>query len=91
MRFLACEPNLKHAKDYKNESDIFIDDPVRWLRKNYDLIINATYVVLYENVYNKIYDELELLKKFKICEKFFNSFVKPTTTTVKYMFVLCLK
>jgi hypothetical protein len=91
MSFVTCEPNLKHANDYKDESDIFFDEPVSWLRKNPHLINDATYVVLYENLYNKIYDELDLQKKFKICEKFFNSFVKPTTTSDKNLFVLCLK
>ena len=57
MSFLTCEPNLKHIQDYKDESDIFFDDPVSWLGKNPHLISDATYVLLYENLYNKIYDK----------------------------------
>lgn len=35
MRFLTCEPNLKDADDYRDEADIFYEDPEHWLKVEY--------------------------------------------------------
>lgn len=35
MRFLTCEPNLNQEEDYKDEAEIFYEDPEDWLKKEY--------------------------------------------------------
>lgn len=38
MRFLTCEPNLKHQENYADEADIFERDPMSWLQQEYNSI-----------------------------------------------------
>lgn len=38
MRFLTCEPNLKHQENYVDEADIFERNPMSWLQQEYNSI-----------------------------------------------------
>ncbi|XP_037803489.1 GPI mannosyltransferase 3-like [Penaeus monodon] len=38
MRFLTCEPNLKHQENYIDEADIFERNPMSWLQQEYKSI-----------------------------------------------------
>jgi hypothetical protein len=97
MNFLNCEPNLANEKDYIDEADLFFADPSQWLEKHETLIDKSTYIVLFENLYNKLansvenLNEMKIFNKFYICNKFFYSYKKQTENTDKKLFLLCLK
>ncbi|XP_050719571.1 GPI mannosyltransferase 3-like [Eriocheir sinensis] len=35
MRFLTCEPNLKGEEEYLDEADLFDNDPLTWMEREY--------------------------------------------------------
>lgn len=35
MRFLTCEPNLKGEEGYLDEADLFDNDPITWMQREY--------------------------------------------------------
>ncbi|XP_014782625.1 GPI mannosyltransferase 3, partial [Octopus bimaculoides] len=37
MRFLTCEPNLSQTDHYVDEADLFFNDPLKWLDKEYNM------------------------------------------------------
>lgn len=52
-RFLTCEPNLSNNDFYKDEADIFFDDPQKWLEEKFpkkDLCRIPSHIVLYSNL-----------------------------------------
>lgn len=96
MNFLTCEPNLKNKANYMDEADLFFENPSRWLEKNSKIVNKATYIVLFENLYNDIantvnYNTLPIIHKFYVCHKHFYSLTKQTKTTDKKLFILCLR
>lgn len=36
MRFLTCEPNINQRENYTDEADVFFNNPVQWLKKEYN-------------------------------------------------------
>lgn len=37
MNFLTCEPNLGHKENYTDEAEVFFNDPIGWLKKEYGM------------------------------------------------------
>ncbi|XP_075216622.1 phosphatidylinositol glycan anchor biosynthesis class B [Lycorma delicatula] len=52
-RILTCEPNLKNEPNYKDESDIFFDAPVKWLDEYFSTKDNCTipsHIIFFSNL-----------------------------------------
>jgi hypothetical protein len=103
MRFLTCEPPIKHEQklsDYLDEADQFYSNPNEWFKNNYDNLTHNNgfnYIVLFKN----LYDELKLLKsdnndksigvyleKFQILKSFFHSFIIQSNRNHRELLIL---
>ncbi|SPP84917.1 GPI mannosyltransferase 3 isoform X1 [Drosophila guanche] len=57
MRFLTCEPNLKHQENFKDEADRFYESPNHWLNSHIPIHPRTalpTHVVLFDSLTEKI-------------------------------------
>lgn len=71
IKFLTCEPNFNNSNDYLDESDQFFANPTFWLNNNYINNKNTTlptYIVIFDNVVDKITD---FLSRYKLIAKVF--------------------
>ena len=96
MRFLTCEPNInKSVANYLDEADRFYSSPNEWYLENKDEL-NATHLVLFENLFNRIKTELQnseldsFLSRFEKCERFMYSFVEQSKRVGKYI-MMCFR
>ena len=76
MRFLTCEPNLKHTVNYTDEADIFYLNPAKWLKEEYHGTDHKlpTHVVYFSVLEASIRDFLTL-GGYTQCAKFFHTHV----------------
>lgn len=66
MRFLTCEPNLKKIKSYKEEQEIFFENPMDWLETNYlnNAAVNLpSHLVVLDSLLEQIQPFLQNYKK----------------------------
>ena len=83
-----------------DEADKFNLDPEEWFSVNKNEIKDFTRVVMFENLYAKLtrlqsemFDHSEMsyfMKKFRIEEKFFHTFIEQSERTGKSMMLLGL-
>lgn len=88
MKFLTCEPNLKSISDYQDEADLFYENVPGWFMKNRQMVKETSFIVMFQNLYEQTKDELN---DFKICKKFFHSFIQQSARTHQYLLLLCSK
>lgn len=88
VKFLTCEPNLDSVKNYKDEADLFYENTPDWFLKNKKIIKEASFIVTFMSLYENFKTELT---DFKICKKFFYSFIQQSNRTDQYMVLLCSK
>jgi len=97
MKFLTCEPNLdKSTKLYIDEADRFDINPEEWFSVNKNEIKDFKYLVMFENLLNKL-ENIQLknknsevgvfMSRYKLVDKFYNSFVETSARTGKHMFL----
>nr|XP_054754334.1 GPI mannosyltransferase 3-like [Lytechinus pictus] len=61
MRFLECPPNLNQEEDYVEESSLFYNNPMEWLRKEYeDPTSVPTHLIFFDVLRTSIEDFLSL-------------------------------
>lgn len=74
MRFLTCEPNLQHIKNYTDEAEVFFQDPRGWLLKEYQFTDRQfpTHIVYFSSLQVQINDVL-VQNGFKQCAVFFHT------------------
>ncbi|KAL4236615.1 hypothetical protein ACF0H5_004999 [Mactra antiquata] len=74
MRFLTCEPNLKYVQDYKDEAEIFFDDPIGWLKQEYATTSEPwpSHLVYYSTLHTQIGLYLEQ-SGYKECASYFHT------------------
>lgn len=49
MRFLECQPNLNQEEDYVEETSLFYNNPMDWLKKEYeDSASIPTYLIIFD-------------------------------------------
>lgn len=93
MKFLTCEPNINRSiSNYLDEADKFWINPNKWFDTNRQTVQEATHVVLFENLYNRLMRSnrtSDYMNGFKLCKKFYHSFAKTTERTDRYLFLMC--
>lgn len=92
VRILTCEPNLTSAPDYKDEADIFYDDPTRWLDEEWEVLEqNAgypTHLVMYEKLWSNLTAWFKR-KGYRRCAKLFNTHFPISSRQSSYLLLLC--
>lgn len=59
MRFLECQPNLNQEEDYVEETSLFYNNPMDWLKKEYeDSASIPTYLIIFDVLKPSIEDFL---------------------------------
>ena len=100
MRFLTCEPNLNAQvkwSSYKDEADLFYEQPLDWFTKNAKTVRSVTRIVIFQNLYNFLKranlklspEEGHYLDKFHVCKEFFNAYMQITSRVDKSLLLLC--
>ena len=76
MRFLTCEPNLEHRKNYTDEADVFYKDPVGWLKAEYAGTSKPwPSLVVYFNTLQSQIKAFLTQSGYKQCANFFHSHI----------------
>ncbi|CAI9742989.1 GPI mannosyltransferase 3-like [Octopus vulgaris] len=78
MRFLTCEPNLSQTDPYVDEADLFFNDPLKWLDKEYNMTTSKktdnfpTHFVYYANLHRTLFPHLDRAG-YRKCGQFFHT------------------
>lgn len=86
-RILTCEPNLHDTLNYKDEADVFFENPIKWLDESYTLSKDGkqlpTYIVMFDVLSNKLQTFLTDGNYKNILKIFHTNF--PSHRTGKYI------
>lgn len=66
MNFLTCEPNLKNATNYKDEAELFYEEPMKWIEFNipiHPIEEMPKYVVMFDVLEPRILQFLSIYKR----------------------------
>ncbi|GLV38019.1 Phosphatidylinositol glycan anchor biosynthesis class B [Carabus blaptoides fortunei] len=84
-RFLTCEPDLTNTPNYKDEADMFYDQPNKWLHTHYPPNGTLpTHIVTFDTVVPTI---TSILSRYKPTHRFFHTTV-PTSTKVGHFVII---
>lgn len=76
-----------------DEADQFYLNQTNWFLKNEDQIIATTHLILFENLFYKLQNldifTKNFLSSFKICKKFFHSWIQQSDRTDRNLLLLC--
>lgn len=92
IRYLDCSPPLdKTLIHLPTESDIFYDNPLKWIKDNLSSEKKPSLIIMYDDVVLKDNDVLNYIESFgyRLCKKFFNSHISDGKKS-KYIEVYCL-
>lgn len=68
MNFLTCEPNLKNATNYRDEAEIFYEDPMKWIEFNipvHPIEELPQFVVIFDVLEPRILQFLSVYKRIR--------------------------
>lgn len=89
MRFLTCEPNLQHKENYLDEADIFFNDPIGWLKREYASSSKPwpSHLVYFSPLQKRLESYLAQ-SGYKQCASFFHTHL-PEGRVGKHVLVSC--
>merc|ERR1711988_1972886 len=89
LRFLTCEPNLKHEDDYLDEADIFYQNPMSWLEKEYSDHQVPSHLVMFSTLAPGVNEFLQN-HGYRECRTFFHTHF-PEGRVSSHVVVWCLE
>uniref|UniRef100_A0A0N5AD87 Mannosyltransferase n=1 Tax=Syphacia muris TaxID=451379 RepID=A0A0N5AD87_9BILA len=84
---LDCTPNFYHITGSVDEADRFYENPQSFLLNN-QLLANATYVVVFSDMYKTLAPMLEN-ENFKLCGRFFHAHFLTSERQSSHIHVAC--
>ncbi|PSN56291.1 hypothetical protein C0J52_00406 [Blattella germanica] len=82
-RFLTCEPDFTGNPEYKDEADLFYDNPEKWLKENFPKNATASHVILFDVLVPHIQSFLNK-NNYKLKSKLFHMY-RPSGRVGEYV------
>ncbi len=90
LRFLTCEPNLAAADRYKDEADVFYDDPEKWLEAEFpEESSPPSMLVMFDVLEDRVGKFLDA-RGYRRCAEFFHTHI-PEGRIGRTISVHCLR